>query len=520
MTALPFHFGSPAEFAAVREFLTSIGYGEPQICERLGIGRIHDFRNLQEGRPGSPEVTDALDAMIRLFLDGALVVEEVVARVVPASGLAALRALRLLDRHPAHPAALAASIRLYPVESLYLASDCSNTAPGLSAPKELQRADAVFPAFGALTGAFLQYLPRTPCDQLLDLCSGTGIAALAGGRHARHAWAVDITERSTRFAEFNAQLNAIDNVTARRGDLYQPVAGLTFDRIVAHPPYVPASGEPAIFRDGGEDGENVLRAIVAGLPLHLRPRGCFYATAMATDRIGAPLETRLRAFIGERQAEFDLLLAVHSDLHPSEWNLRLAIRDAIPFSVAEERHRLFQRLGAERWVYCSMVIRRHSEARPPVSLRRRAADGAGEADAARLLGWATDVAEAGPTPAVLDAVLRLSPHARLHLVQRPENGQWRVASCRVEIDHPFPGTLELAPGAATLLPIFDGTATVRAQLARLREAGSIAPDLDDDACAAFLGALASEGMLEVMPLETESDARQPQARRGDAPAAT
>jgi methylase of polypeptide subunit release factors len=69
---------------------------------------------------------------------------------------------------------------------------------------------------------------------------GTGIAALvAAQKDAAHAWAFDITARATHFAEFNRRLNAIPNVTAAEGDLYAPAGGQTFDRIVAHPPYLP-----------------------------------------------------------------------------------------------------------------------------------------------------------------------------------------------------------------------------------------------------------------------------------------
>ena len=265
-------------------------------------------------------------------------------------------------------------------------------------------------------------MPRTPCERLLDLCSGSGIAALAAARSAGQAWAVDITERSTRFAEFNARLNAIENVMVVQGDLYQPVAGLTFDRILAHPPYVPAAGPPVIFRDGGEDGEEVLRAVLAGLPDHLRVGGCFYATAMATDRAGAPLEASLRSFLGARASEFDLVLAVHHELHPSEWNLRQAMSDMIPFSLVEERHHLFRRLDAQQCVYSSMLVRRHGGARPPISLRRQAAEGAGEAEAARLLRWATGGIETDLASAILDAAPRLSPHARLHVDQPARGG--------------------------------------------------------------------------------------------------
>ncbi len=68
------------------------------------------------------------------------------------------------------------------------------------------------------------------------------------------------------------------------GDLYAPLPpDLRFDLIVSNPPYVPAGEiaglsrevrrEPRIALDGGADGLDVVRRIVAGAPARLRPGG-------------------------------------------------------------------------------------------------------------------------------------------------------------------------------------------------------------------------------------------------------
>jgi release factor glutamine methyltransferase len=78
--------------------------------------------------------------------------------------------------------------------------------------------------------------------------------------------------------KLNARLNDV-KVTARRGDLYAPVAGQRFDAIVSNPPYVPAASEelPAAGRerawDAGTDGRAFLDRLIAGAPEHLRPGG-------------------------------------------------------------------------------------------------------------------------------------------------------------------------------------------------------------------------------------------------------
>ena len=83
-----------------------------------------------------------------------------------------------------------------------------------------------------------------------------------------------------------------------RGDLYEPVRGSRFDRIVAHPAYVPALEPGAIYADGGEDGEFITRAIVQGLPRFLEPQGRFYCGTMGVEREGEPYEQRVRQWLG------------------------------------------------------------------------------------------------------------------------------------------------------------------------------------------------------------------------------
>ena len=162
--------------------------------------------------------------------------------------------------------------------------------------------DVVYPAILDTTRRFLQDLPDTACDAMLDIGTGTGIAALIGARSARHVWATDITARAVRFAEINRRFAGLDNMTVAEGDMYAPVEGLTFDRITMHPPYVPAKKSKFLYRDAGEDGEQIIRRAVEGLPEMLRPGGRFYSQQVATDREKETLEQRVRKWLGPGQA--------------------------------------------------------------------------------------------------------------------------------------------------------------------------------------------------------------------------
>ena len=92
------------------------------------------------------------------------------------------------------------------------------------------------------------------------------------------------TRRAAAFAEFNRLLNGIGNLTVLEGDLFEPVAGLTFDRIVSHPPFEPPLKDDYVYSIGGHDGEQIMRRLVEALPRHLEPGGRLYLFGIGADR--------------------------------------------------------------------------------------------------------------------------------------------------------------------------------------------------------------------------------------------
>ncbi len=65
--------------------------------------------------------------------------------------------------------------------------------------------------------------PQYDSETLLDLCCGSGVQGLCATRYARSVIGVDINPRAIRFSRFNAQLNGIDNIEFRLGNLYETV---------------------------------------------------------------------------------------------------------------------------------------------------------------------------------------------------------------------------------------------------------------------------------------------------------
>ena len=121
----------------------------------------------------------------------------------------------------------------------------------------------------------------------LDLCTGSGCVAvsLARERPTASVVATDVSPHALAVARENALRLGAYNLAFVQGDLFAAcTAGATFDVVVANPPYI-ASGEiptlmadvrdfePKLALDGGGDGLDLVRRIVAEAPRHLAPLG-------------------------------------------------------------------------------------------------------------------------------------------------------------------------------------------------------------------------------------------------------
>ena len=62
-----------------------------------------------------------------------------------------------------------------------------------------------------------------------------------------------------------------------------------------------------------------MRRIIEGLPRFLSPGGRFYCQTLASDREEDLLEERIRKWLGEREAEFDLALITETAREPADF---------------------------------------------------------------------------------------------------------------------------------------------------------------------------------------------------------
>jgi release factor glutamine methyltransferase len=122
--------------------------------------------------------------------------------------------------------------------------------------------------------------------KILDLCTGSGCIALALAKAFPDAqvYGTDMSADALGYAGENAELNNIKNITFLKGDLFNPVKDMQFDRIVSNPPYIRKDDmkllqpeirdwEPVAALDGGEDGLDYYRKIISGAGDYLKENG-------------------------------------------------------------------------------------------------------------------------------------------------------------------------------------------------------------------------------------------------------
>jgi len=76
--------------------------------------------------------------------------------------------------------------------------------------------------------------------RLLDMGCGYGPIGIVAARvnPGLEVWMTELNERAVGLAEENLIRNGVENAQVRRGHLYEPVEGLSFEAIVSNPPHL------------------------------------------------------------------------------------------------------------------------------------------------------------------------------------------------------------------------------------------------------------------------------------------
>jgi len=486
---------TPEQFSLLRDHFSRTGFTEAAIRERLALkpGRDLDLVAVSQRPPVKLEPSDALNTLILLFILGDPLPAAEAVPFFPAAVWDVLSGTKLLLPDMSDASRTLSPVALYPIRDLFIASD--RWAESDHSPRPAF-SDIVYPALTKSAKQFIDYTSFEPCEDFLELCAGTAPAALLAARTAENVWATDIAQRSVDFAKFNAALNGIHNVQIALGDLYEPVGNRTFDRITAHPPYVPVLKPAEIFYGGGETGEEITKRVISGLPATLKPGGTFNCRTLGTERPGHTFEQCVRQWLGDKHSEFDIGLFTFQVLEPRQFALEETLNRSGGREQFAQWERMFQRNDIRELVMGILLIQRNAAARPAFTIRRTIRSGTSLAVVEWAMRWEAQLQDEGAMQRIFEAKPIATPGTEITVCHVFRDGEISPESFTLSIEYPFAMDCKVQPWMAMLLPKCDGKTTVGDLFEIAKQNGFIVPETPPDEFCRLFGTFISGGFLQ------------------------
>ena len=487
----PIEIGTDEQFAAVRAFLEKHSYTEETLCKRFGIKKLSEFEDVPDREQVEPWDKDSTGVLLRLFIETRFVPETFVREKLGDAETDLLEDLGLIHGNADNLEEVWSPVSVVPFVGLWSVCDSWHRPDrAVLAPK-----DPVYAPIVSNAHQFFRLLPKSPCDRLLELCSGTAFAALHGARnYAKEAYAFDISPRSTHFAEFNRRLNNVPNAVMKQGDLYEPSDGLIFDRIIVHPPYVPVLRPKWVFHDGGSDGEAIVKRVIAEAPNYLAPGGHLFMLAMGTDR-EKPYQERIREWLGDSQSDFDVAVFPIRLVSPDDFATRATAGSK---TYTEDQHRfkdLFKQLEIESLVYSAVMLQRKTHKRPTFTIRRQFGPRTGPSELEWALEWETLVVSGEATERILQSRPKPNPETELRVLHKLGTEGWEVDEHTLLTKYPFSMEARTDPWAPYLIAACENGKTARELFEQLKQEGVLPSAAPDEEFARAIAILASGGFL-------------------------
>jgi methylase of polypeptide subunit release factors len=437
--------------------LRRVGYTESAVLDLLGddaYGHDQDDLPLDERRL----VATRFGAVVRLLFLQLPVSKESAVAALGERGVEALAAIGIAEVGDG----VRVRARILPVGELLVASD--------DYPRDKRDDPPDYVAAYTATSRLCDCLtPRVRGGRALDVGTGSGVQALLAAPHADRVIATDVNPRALAFTELNAALNGFTNVEARRGSLFEAVAGERFDLITCNAPYVVSPENRWAYRDSGLAGDEITRRVVRAAADHLADGG--FATLLGSW-IGASEERAddrpLEWAKALPECDTWILSVWESDPleHASTWNRQLAGKSAKLAAALDTWTTYLDELGAG-WVSEGAILLH----RRPGRRHRARVDGiddesleaAGE-QVRRAFEARARLAELQRADDILDVRPSLAMRVQLEYELAPRRSGNAVSEARAQLAGGTSSTVDTTSGALDLLQRLDGSTTLRGLL--------------------------------------------------------
>jgi hypothetical protein len=235
-----------------------------------------------------------------------------------------------------------------------------------------------------------------------------------------------------------------------------------------------------IYRDAGAGGEDITRAVVTGLPTHLRPGGKALILCQGRDAEEGSFEERARTWLGAAQTDFDVVFALQNTKTIDEEVASLANRTLRPTQedLVALRNRFLQ-MGTRQFVYGALALQRHrDQSTAPWTTRTRLAPETTGGDFERLIAWHHRCQEAGFHDWLARTAPCMSPHLQLTVRHLVQDGGLVPAEFVFETDHPFASATRFDGWVAPLVARCDGRRPASELYAEARKESELPADFE------------------------------------------
>ncbi len=414
------------------------------LFERTSYAKLA-IRALSNPRSRRSSATALEHPLLTLYLRSRPIPEDDLRRVLSFAELRALVTSGLLEVSDGRAFAL---IKVMPYGDLLIASDVEGPA-GRSEPDFVMGLSPSTLMLATLT-------VRRRVQRTLDVGTGSGIQAMLAARHSDHVTAVDVSSRALDFAQFNARLNGITNITFLEGDLFRPVEGQQFDLILCNPPSPDCRN---LYSDDPMDDDDLLHYLMQQMPRFLDVSGYGQMVGNRTEHEGQDWRRRLVewfkgsdcdawAICGEIRSP-ESCAATHLEAYKPD--SRAAEHACWITNLNERRIQVFntglitlRRTAAGHW-------NRTSEA------PRRLRSGNGD-DVRQGLEGQDFLMRVDGTSHLLDARLEVSPDVRMNQAAARTHSGGKLAQAKPSRTR---GSIDLGPDMHTLLVRLDEGTSLR-----------------------------------------------------------